>query len=178
MNVITIVFSIILSTLFLNPNYNSTNGINAIVNIDYKNTNENNLEENESYEWKLEIPKIELSAEIAEGTSENILNEYIGHFESTNKKDGNIALAAHNRGYKVNYFERLKELEIGDKVIYKFQGFTKIYEISSKNIIKDTNVEVLEKTDENILTFITCVENEPSLRRCLIAKEIKNKEGN
>ena len=37
---------------------------------------------------------------------------------------------------------------------------------------KDTDVKVLEKTDENILTLITCVENEPSLRRCLIAKEI------
>lgn len=178
MNVITIVFSIILSTLFFYPSYNSANGISAIVNIDYTNTNENCLEENNESSWKLEIPKIELSAYIAEGTSEDVLNEYIGHFENTSKKDGNIALAAHNRGYKVNYFERLKELEIGDEVIYKFQGTIKTYKISSKNIIKDTDVEVLEKTDENILTFITCVENEPSLRRCLIAKEIKNKEGN
>lgn len=69
-------------------------------------------------------------------------------------------------------------MEIGDKVIYKFQNSIKTYEISSKNIIKDTDVEVLEKTDENILTLITCVENQPSLRRCLIAKEIENKEGN
>lgn len=176
MNVITIVFSIILSILFFYPNYNSANGINATVDVDYTNTNERVLEGNE--EWRLEIPKIGLSAQIAEGTTSEILDEYIGHFEDTSKKEGNIALAAHNRGYKVNYFERLKELEIGDKVIYKFQNLTKTYEISSKNIIKDTDVEVLEKTDENILTFITCVENEPSLRRCLIAKEIKNKEGN
>lgn len=178
MNVITIAFSIILSILFFYPNYNSANGINATVNVDYTNTNESTLEEIEVEEWSLEIPKIELSAQIAEGTTSEILDEYIGHFENTSKKDGNIALAAHNRGYKVNYFERLKELEIGDKVIYKFQNITRTYEISSKNIIKDTDVEVLEKTDENILTFITCVENEPSLRRCLVAKEIENKEGN
>lgn len=87
-------------------------------------------------------------------------------------KIGNVSLAAHNRGYSVNYFSRLKELEIGDEVIYTFKNSVKKYRISSKNIIKDTNVEVLEKTDENILTLITCVENEPELRRCLIAKEI------
>lgn len=106
------------------------------------------------------------------------MNKYIGHFESTSKENGNVTLAAHNRGYDVNYFSRLKELEIGDEVIYKFQNLTRTYEISSKNIIKDTDVEVLEKTDENILTLITCVENKPSLRRCLIAKEIKNRKEN
>ena len=72
----------------------------------------------------------------------------------------------------MNYFEKLKDLEIGDEVIYTVNNLKKIYKISSKNIIKDTDVKVLEKTDENILTLITCVENEPSLRRCLIAKEI------
>lgn len=150
--------------------------VNTIVKADYTNTNEYILEEpknNQIYEWKLEIPKIELSAQIEEGTSEEVLNEYIGHFENTSKSSGNIALAAHNRGYKVNYFARLKELEVGDKVIYTINDSIKFYQISSKNIIKDTEVEILEKTDENILTLITCVENEPSLRRCLIAKEIK-----
>lgn len=99
---------------------------------------------------------------------------YIGHFENTSKENGNVALAAHNRGYSVNYFSRLKELEIGDKVIYTFKNVERTYEISSKNIIKDTDVKILEETDENILTLITCVENKPGLRRCLIAKEIKN----
>lgn len=106
-----------------------------------------------------------------------MLNKYIGHFEDTNKNFGNVALAAHNRGYEVNYFSRLKELEIGDEVIYTINDLVRTYKISSKNIIKDTEVEVLDKTNENILTLITCVENEPSLRRCLIAKEIKDKEG-
>lgn len=148
--------------------------------MDCTNTNEYIFEENKTdqiYKWKLEIPKIELSAEIEEGTSDEVLNKYIGHFEDTNKNFGNIALAAHNRGYQVNYFSKLKELEIGDEVIYTINDLVRTYKISSKNIIKDTEVEVLEKTNENILTLITCVENEPSLRRCLIAKEIEDKEG-
>ena len=37
--------------------------------------------------------------------------EYVGHFENTNLLNGNVGLAAHNRGYPINYFARLKELE-------------------------------------------------------------------
>lgn len=142
--------------------------------MDYTNTYEEIKQESEDiHEWKLEIPKIELSAPIEDGTTDEILNKYIGHFESTSKDSGNVALAAHNRGYDVNYFSGLKDLKVGDEVIYTYGNLVRTYEISSKDIIKDTDVEILEETNENILTLITCVENQPSLRRCLIAKEIK-----
>ena len=44
------------------------------------------------------------------------MNTYIGHFEESAKKEGNICLAAHNRGYPVNYFQNLKLLKKGDKI--------------------------------------------------------------
>ena len=40
--------------------------------------------------------------------------DYVGHFENTEEWDGNVGLAAHNRGYPINYFANLKELKIGD----------------------------------------------------------------
>lgn len=119
--------------------------------------------------WSLKIPKIDLFAKIAEGTNEKILNKYIGHFEETQKKEGNIGLAAHNRGYNVNYFSRLKELENGDEIIYSYQGKIFTYEVKESFIIEDTNWDVLENSKENKLTLITCVENEPSKRRCVQA---------
>ena len=126
--------------------------------------------------WKLEIPKINLDAKIVEGTTDEILNKYIGHFEETGVLNGNIALAAHNRGYDVNYFERLKELNIEDKVYYTYGDIKKEYVVYSKEIIKDTNVEVLDEYQDgkNILTLITCVENMPELRRCIRCIEINN----
>lgn len=152
-------------------------GINSTKNIYNENsiyTNEiihvsNNLNENIviNQEWKLEIPKINLEAHIAEGTSSEILNQYIGHFEETSKQYGNIALAAHNRGYTVNYFKDLKELEIGDEIYYNYNGIQNIYMVNFKNIIKDTDVEVLKNTEDNIITLITCVENQPENRRCI-----------
>lgn len=122
-------------------------------------------------EWKIEIPKINLYASIKEGTDENILNEYIGHFEETKRKYGNIGLAAHNRGYKVNYFGRIKELKKGDLIYYKYNDFEKTYEVQQEKIINDTDWSLLENTKENYLTLITCLENVPEKRRCIIAKE-------
>lgn len=123
--------------------------------------------------WKLNIPKICLEASISEGTSSEILNKYIGHFEETQKAKGNIGLAAHNRGYDVNYFERIKELEIGDEIYYTYNGKTSVYIVESKTIIKDTDWTKLENTKDNKLTLITCVENQPQYRRCVQAIERK-----
>mgnify|MGYP000345637288 CR=1 FL=1 len=62
--------------------------------------------------------------------------EYVGHFENTNLLNGNVGLAAHNRGYPINYFARLKELEFGDEIIYK-QGYeTKKYVVNNITIYK------------------------------------------
>ena len=121
--------------------------------------------------WKLNIPKISLEAEIAEGTTKDVLDEYIGHFEDTSKKNGNIGLAAHNRGYKVNYFKNLKNLKEGDEIYYCCGDFERIYTVKTHEIIKDTNWSFLEDTQENVITLITCVENEPEYRRCIQAIE-------
>ena len=140
----------------------------------YEKTHKLKIEtESKKDEWYIEIPKIELKAPIASGTEANILNEFVGHFENTAILEGNIGLAAHNRGYKVNYFARLKELEEGDFVYYYYKGAKKKYQINLKEIIKDTNWEFLEPTKENKLTLITCVEDMPELRRCIQAIEVK-----
>ena len=126
--------------------------------------------------WQIEIEKISLKAKISEGTTKETLDEYVGHFEETSKEEGNIGLAAHNRGYKVNYFADLKLLKKGDKIKYKHNQYEKTYEIIKNIIIEDTNWEELEETEENMLTLITCVENEPNYRRCIKAEEIDKEE--
>ena len=126
-----------------------------------------------NFEWQIEIPAISLKAEIAEGTTKEIMDKYVGHFEETSKNTGNIGLAAHNRGYEVNYFENLKKLKEGDKIIYKCKKFQKTYYVDEIKIIKDTDWSYLEETEENVITLITCVENEPEYRRCIRGVERK-----
>ena len=95
------------------------------------------------------------------------MDKYIGHFEETTKDIGNVGLAAHNRGYENNYFERLKKIKKGDKIIYNYKNIKREYEVVKHIIIEDTDWTNLEDTEENTITLITCVENEPTYRRCV-----------
>lgn len=154
-----------------------------LVEINSNNINQETKEENiknqnnsqnmttKEIQWKLIIPKISLEAEISEGTSKEVMDRYIGHFEETSKKSGNVGLAAHNRGYDVNYFSQIKYLKEDDEIIYKFYDFKKTYLVVENKIIKDTDWSYLENTEENKITLITCIENEPEYRRCIQAIE-------
>ena len=121
--------------------------------------------------WYIKIPSINLKAPIAEGIDIDTLNTKVGHFNETDKTVGNVGLAAHNRGYEYNYFEKLKKLKINDEIIYKYENFEKKYLITKIEIIKNTDWSYLEKTEKNKITLITCVENEPQYRRCVQAEE-------
>jgi len=156
--------------IFISQNKIITDFNHNIMNQEF-NT-ENKIENEEKTErWEIEIPKISLKATIAEGTTKETLNQYVGHFEQTQKEEGNIGLAAHNRGYEVNYFQNLKLLQKGDEIKYIHNQFEKIYEVEKCRIIKDTEWEYLEDTEDNRLTLITCVENQPEYRRCIQAVE-------
>lgn len=54
--------------------------------------------------WQIEIPAINLNAPIAKGTSQEVMLEYVGHFDNTNLWKGNIGLAAHNRRFSNKLF--------------------------------------------------------------------------
>ena len=150
-------------------NVNYENIQETVENI--PNIVENSLEEHKIGDWYIKIPAINLAANIEEGTSQEVMELYVGHFEETSKFVGNVGLAAHNRGYTYNYFERLKELKNGDEIEYGYHGQVKRYQVEKQMIIKDTDWTNLENTEENRITLITCVENEPSYRRCVFGRE-------
>lgn len=70
------------------------------------NTNEEPkiLEINENIIWSIEIPAINLTAEIGEGTTDETMNKYVGHFTNTEFWQGNVGLAAHNRRISCKLF--------------------------------------------------------------------------
>ena len=176
---ITIV--IFLSTCFINNIFNKVDFENfkfsqsfskrRIFKNDNLEQNNTNINQDNNYNWYIEIKSISLKAPIEETTEADVLSRAVGHFEETSLQEGNIGLAAHNRGYEVNYFENLKSVKIGDEIIYKYNDFKMIYEIDTIEIIEDTDWSYLEKTDDNKITLITCVENEPNFRRCVQATQ-------
>lgn len=152
-------------------NYNSNNLSNNILNSNI--SKQLSTKSEEKVEWYIEIPTISLKAPITEGITKEILDNYVGHFEESPSKKGNVCLAAHNRGYKNNYFENLKKLKIGDEIFYKNNEYEEKYIVSKHEIIKDTDWVNLENTKEDKITLITCVENEPNYRRCIQGEKLE-----
>lgn len=116
---------------------------------------------------------------IKEGTSLDVLATAIGHFENTPYLEGNVCIVAHNSGINKNgdyvgYFDRIDELKYGDKIIYNNLKCEYEYEVISNEIIEETNLEVLNNTEENRLTLITCVKGQENreYRRCVKCTKI------
>ena len=163
--VILILFTIFLSLIVIN---NKIKSINQISNISSNINNEetkyslNNLSNSKETDNNilsyLSIPSISLEkAPIKEGIDEVTLNEYIGHFPSTSKTDGNIGLAAHNRANQYSYFARINELENGDIIRYKTKFYTREYKVNKKSVILETDWKPLEDDGTNKITLITCI---------------------
>ena len=161
--------SVLVELSSININQKTKEDTPLIENRNQENNETKEIEKNTN--WKIVIPKISLEAEISEGTRKEVMDKFVGHFEETTKTSGNVGLAAHNRGYPVNYFANIKQLKEGDEINYKYNEFEKNYIVIENKIIKDTDWEPLENTQENKITLITCVENEPEYRRCIQAIE-------
>lgn len=147
---------------------------NNIESISTKETRIEKQEENtQAQEWKLIIPKINVSANIQEGTSGEVINNYIGHFQETPLVNGNIGLIAASAGYKENYFSRLDELVEGDVIIYILGENKKEYKVTKNIEIEETDWSYLSSTEDNKLTLITGILEKPESRRCVQAIEIQ-----
>lgn len=156
---------------YLKAGFNVENQIQNKVSNSLNNQTNSQESQQETEEWYIEIPIINLKANIKEGTEKETLDDYVGHFEETQKENGNIGLAAHNRGYKNNYFENIKKLKEDDSIFYNYKGKIKEYKVEKISIIKDTDWNCLENTEKNIITLITCVENQPEYRRCIQGRQ-------
>lgn len=147
-------------------------GYNLSEKSEKLNTQREVTKENINNTWRIEIPKIGLNAHIMEGTDQDILLKSVGHFEYTSTWNGNVCLAAHNRGYLCNFFEKIKNLKIGDEIIYYTEEGEKVYKVQINKVILATDWSYIEETENNKITLITCEENRSEYRRCVQAVQI------
>lgn len=121
---------------------------------------------------KLTIPDILLdNAPIKEGTELSILSTAIGHFTSTGIYSGNVGLASHNGGSNGDYFRNLNKIKKGSEIYYQTIYGTRRYVVQTITIIEETDFSYLEATEDNRITLVTCVHNQPTKRLCIQAVE-------
>ena len=120
---------------------------------------------------RLEIPARDLSVRIYQGTDSKTLAKGIGHFEDTSIWNGNVCLAAHNRGAN-SYFGQIHTLDIGDKIILTTRLGTRTYKVTDVFKVSETDHSGLADSGENMLTLYTCVRNQRDQRWRVTAAEV------
>lgn len=182
--IILLIIIVVISSFFIIRNLKNKAKIDNVIeiysddNVQDRIDNEDNILhddimlqiDGETVLGVIEIDKIAFKGLIYQGTSLETLAKGVGHFENSPYLDGNVCLAAHNTN---QYWAKLKNLKNGDKITYvSFLG-TKDYEVCNIQKISETDWSLLENTDENMLTLITCVKGVPSQRLCVQALEVK-----
>ena len=119
----------------------------------------------------LKIPAIGLNVKIYQGTGSSTLAKGAGHFEDSSIWDGNVALAAHNRGTN-SYFGKIHTLEMGDTITLTTRLGTRTYEVTSVSKVSETDRSALAASTRNMITLYTCVRNERDQRWCVQGVEI------
>lgn len=118
----------------------------------------------------LKIPAIGLSVKIVQGTDSAALKKGAGHFEDTSIWDGNVALAAHNRGVN-NHFGQIHTLELGDTITLTTRLGTRTYEVTSVSKVSEADRSALAASATNMITLYTCVRDQRDQRWCVQAVE-------
>ena len=119
---------------------------------------------------RLEIPALDLSVRIYQGTDSKTLAKGVGHFEDTSIWEGNVCLAAHNRGAN-SYFGQIHTLDIGDRITLTTKLGTRTYKVTDVSKVSETDRSGLADSGENMLTLYTCVRNQRDQRWCVTAVE-------
>jgi sortase A len=103
---------------------------------------------------RLEIPRVHISAMVAEGTSSRVLSRAVGHATGTALpgQHGNVTLAAH----RDTFFRHLSEVRSGDIIEMKEPGREYRYQVRFTAVVGPKDTWVLEPTGKETLTLLTC----------------------
>lgn len=117
------------------------------------------------------ISCVGLKAKVYEGATDASMAKGAGHYTGSGLYDGNISLFGHNRGNHA-YFSKLKNVKVGDTVVYETNQGTKTYKVTFVGTIANADYSYMNEMGDNRITMITCIANQPSLRLCVQATEI------
>ncbi len=103
---------------------------------------------------RVEIDRLGLSTMIFEGTSDRTLELGVGHLagSAVPAASGNVVLAAH----RDTFFRPLRKIQTGDAIVLTTPRGRYAYQVQSTEVVKPTDVSVIQPTRNAQLTLITC----------------------
>ncbi len=109
----------------------------------------------------VEIADLNIKAPILEGTDKKTLSKAAGHFIKTGDFGiGNYCIAGHSSTIYKEYFNNLKNIKIGMKVVlYDNDKKSYTYIVTDSFIVAPNETWVLDDFGDNRITIITCTDD-------------------
>lgn len=103
---------------------------------------------------RLEIPRIELSVVVLEGSDAGALRLGVGRLANSSLpgEPGNVVLA----GHRDTFFRSLREIRTGDRISLRTPQGMFAYTVDWTQVVNPTDIEVLQPTPAPALTLVTC----------------------
>jgi sortase A len=103
---------------------------------------------------RLEIPRLKISAMVAEGTGERLLKRAVGHITTTALpgRPGNVGLA----GHRDTFLRGLGDAREDDLIRFVTLRGTYTYRVEWGAVVEPGRVDVLDSTATPSMTLVTC----------------------
>jgi len=103
---------------------------------------------------EIRIPRLGLSAIVAQGDSPAVLQRAVGHLAETAwpGEPGNVVLA----GHRDTFFRPLQRVRAGDTITLRTRQGDFEYLVESTAVVRPSALEVIQPTSRPTLTLITC----------------------
>jgi len=103
---------------------------------------------------RLEAPEIGLSATVLEGSDDRTLARAAGHVDGTALpgESGNVGIA----GHRDTIFRPLRNTRVGNTLALTTADTRYQYRVTRTMIVNPEDVSVLDPTDNQVLTLVTC----------------------
>lgn len=125
----------------------------------------------------LSIPDIGLKVPVYENASDLNMNRGVGLIEGTAALNdvGNVGISGHRDGY----FRVLKDVKIGHRLMLQTTQGLRRYQVSQTLIVDPDHIEVLDPTEEDVVTLVTCYPFYyigPAPRRFIVKAQLEETE--
>lgn len=174
---ILIIFGLLIRNNYQNINIPKLKETNSF-NIEEKIANKPLENNSPNYFAFLEIPKINLKQELFPLNSLNnnvdknlfIVNKSV--FPKVNKSS-NVIIAGHSGNSKISYFQNLFKLTVNDKIYFTYEGIKYAYQVKEIEYQDKTGTLFLKSDFKNMLTLITCTNNDNKTQTIYYAEQEK-----
>ncbi|MDQ1446389.1 MAG: sortase [Acidimicrobiaceae bacterium] len=121
----------------------------------------------------IRIPKIGVDKAVVEGVALSDLKKGPGHYSATPMpgQPGNAAIAGHRTTYGAPFY-RLDELSKGDKIYVTTPQGAFEYHVRETQVVKPSDVFVLDSTPDNRLTLTTCNPRFSARQRMVVVSDL------